>query len=107
MAASAATTLNPKADVARRGQALQLNINAALGLQDVLKTNLGPKGTIKMCRPRTACAAKGPPVTHTGRRAGVVPYPATPLSRLVNGAGEIKTTKDGKVLLSEMVRAAL
>jgi len=48
MAAAAATTLNPKAEVARRGQALHLNINAALGLQDVLKTNLGPRGTIKM-----------------------------------------------------------
>lgn len=47
--ASAAIQLaNPKSEVARRGQALQLNINAALGLQDVLKTNLGPKGTIKM-----------------------------------------------------------
>jgi T-complex protein 1 subunit zeta len=39
---------NPKAEVARRGQALSLNVNAALGLQEVLKTNLGPKGTIKM-----------------------------------------------------------
>ncbi|KAJ3267027.1 T-complex protein 1 subunit zeta [Chytriomyces hyalinus] len=67
---SAAVQLaNPKAEVARRGQALQLNINAALGLQDVLKTNLGPKGTIKM---------------------------------LVGGAGDIKLTKDGKVLLTEM-----
>lgn len=40
--------LNAKSDVARRGHALQLNINAALGLQDVLKTNLGPSGTLKM-----------------------------------------------------------
>ncbi len=39
---------NPKAEVARRGQALEHNITAALGLQQVLKTNLGPKGTIKM-----------------------------------------------------------
>lgn len=39
---------NPNAEVARRGQALSININAALGLYDVLKTNLGPKGTIKM-----------------------------------------------------------
>ncbi|KAL2916180.1 T-complex protein 1 subunit zeta [Polyrhizophydium stewartii] len=39
---------NPKAEVARRGQALQLNINAALGLQEVVKSNLGPRGTIKM-----------------------------------------------------------
>ncbi|RKP13053.1 chaperonin Cpn60/TCP-1 family [Piptocephalis cylindrospora] len=60
---------NPNAEVARRGQALSLNINAAIGLQDVLKSNLGPKGTIKM---------------------------------LVDGANNIKITKDGKVLLSEM-----
>ncbi|KAI9009146.1 chaperonin Cpn60/TCP-1 family [Hyaloraphidium curvatum] len=69
MASAAVQLINPKAEVARRGQALQLNINAALGLQDVLKTNLGPRGTIKM---------------------------------LVSGAGDIKLTKDGKVLLSEM-----
>jgi T-complex protein 1 subunit zeta len=83
--------LNPKAEMIRRGQALQVcvsfslfplglffsltdpyqvNITAAQGLQDVLRTNLGPKGTIKM---------------------------------LVDGAGQIKLTKDGKVLLSEMV----
>ncbi|CAJ0845570.1 7613_t:CDS:10 [Entrophospora sp. SA101] len=55
--------------LARRGQALQINITGAIGLQDVLKSNLGPKGTIKM---------------------------------LVDGAGNIKITKDGKVLLSEM-----
>jgi T-complex protein 1 subunit zeta len=47
-----------------------VNITAAQGLQDVLRTNLGPKGTLKM---------------------------------LVDGAGQIKLTKDGKVLLSEMV----
>eukprot|EP00042_Codosiga_hollandica_P056453 m.813097 g.813097 ORF g.813097 m.813097 type:complete len:532 (-) comp59355_c0_seq2:104-1699(-) len=45
---SAITTLNPKAEVARAAAALHLNISAARGLQDVLKTNLGPKGTIKM-----------------------------------------------------------
>jgi len=28
--------------------ALFMNINAAKGLYDVMKTNLGPKGTIKM-----------------------------------------------------------
>jgi T-complex protein 1 subunit zeta len=39
--------------MARRGQALSLNVNAALGLQEVLKTNLGPKGTIKMFSPLT------------------------------------------------------
>ena len=40
--------LNPNADVARRGLALQVNLNAALGLQSVVKTNLGPRGTLKM-----------------------------------------------------------
>ncbi|KAI9263952.1 T-complex protein 1 zeta subunit [Helicostylum pulchrum] len=69
MASSALKMINPNSDVARRGQALQLNITAAIGLQDVLKSNLGPRGTIKM---------------------------------LVDGAGGIKLTKDGKVLLSEM-----
>ena len=46
-----------------------MNINAAKGLQEVLKSNLGPKGTIKM---------------------------------LVGGAGQVKLTKDGAVLLHEM-----
>ncbi|KAI7901196.1 T-complex protein 1 zeta subunit [Cokeromyces recurvatus] len=69
MSAAALKMINPNSDVARRGQALQLNITAAIGLQDVLKSNLGPRGTIKM---------------------------------LVDGAGAIKLTKDGKVLLSEM-----
>lgn len=68
--AAAVQSVNTRAEVARRGQALQLNINAALGLQDVLKTNLGPRGTIKM---------------------------------LVGGAGDVKLTKDGSVLLKEMV----
>ena len=48
MSSAAVQLANPKADVARRGQALQLNIQAATGLQSVLKSNLGPKGTIKM-----------------------------------------------------------
>ncbi|SPO04303.1 chaperonin complex component, TCP-1 zeta subunit (CCT6) [Cephalotrichum gorgonifer] len=66
---SAAQLLNPKAESRRRGEALQVNISAAEGLQDVLKSNLGPYGTIKM---------------------------------LVDGAGQIKLTKDGNVLLREM-----
>lgn len=61
---SAAQLLNPKAESRvrgrqeylgsvlsssqRRGEALKVNISAAEGLQDVLKSNLGPKGTIKM-----------------------------------------------------------
>lgn len=46
-----------------------MNVQAAKGLQAVLRTNLGPRGTLKM---------------------------------LVSGAGEVKLTKDGKVLLDEM-----
>lgn len=68
---SAVSLINPNSEVARRGQALQMNINGAVGLMEVVRSNLGPKGTIKM---------------------------------LVSGAGDIKLTKDGKVLLSEMVR---
>ena len=66
---SAVKVLNPKAEIARAAQALSVNITAARGLQDVLRTNLGPKGTMKM---------------------------------LVSGAGDIKITKDGNVLLHEM-----
>lgn len=61
--------VNPKAESLRRNQALAVNIQAAQGLQTVLASNLGPKGTVKM---------------------------------LVDGAGNIKLTKDGKVLLNEM-----
>ena len=50
-------------------QALLMNVSAAAGLKDVLKTNLGPRGTLKM---------------------------------LVGGAGDVKLTKDGSVLLHEM-----
>uniref|UniRef100_A0AAY4BTA5 Uncharacterized protein n=1 Tax=Denticeps clupeoides TaxID=299321 RepID=A0AAY4BTA5_9TELE len=66
---TAVQALNPKAEVARAQAALAVNISAARGLQDVLRTNLGPKGTLKM---------------------------------LVSGAGDIKLTKDGNVLLHEM-----
>lgn len=66
---SAVQVVNPNADVIGSGQALLTNISAAKGLQSILKTNLGPKGTMKM---------------------------------LVGGAGQIKLTKDGKVLLDEM-----
>ncbi|KAL1959788.1 hypothetical protein VTO42DRAFT_933 [Malbranchea cinnamomea] len=66
---SATQLLNPKAESRRRGEALRVNISAGEGLQEVLKSNLGPSGTIKM---------------------------------LVDGAGGIKLTKDGNVLLREM-----
>lgn len=45
---AAVKSLNPKAEVARAQAALAVNISAARGLQDVLRTNLGPKGTMKM-----------------------------------------------------------
>jgi T-complex protein 1 subunit zeta len=61
--------INSKAEVLKRFSALAMNINAAKGLQEVMKSNLGPRGTLKM---------------------------------LVGGAGQIKITKDGSVLLSEM-----
>ncbi|XP_070338880.1 T-complex protein 1 subunit zeta-2 isoform X4 [Equus asinus] len=68
-AMAAIKALNSRAEVARAQAALAVNISAARGLQDVLRTNLGPKGTMKM---------------------------------LVSGAGDIKLTKDGNVLLHEM-----
>lgn len=45
---AAIQALNPKAEIARAAAALQVNTSAAIGLQNVLKTNLGPKGTMKM-----------------------------------------------------------
>jgi len=48
MASGGAQTVNPNAEVLKKGIAHQMNINAARGLQDVLKSNLGPKGTLKM-----------------------------------------------------------
>eukprot|EP00475_Leptophrys_vorax_P037947 TRINITY_DN6607_c0_g1_i1.p1 TRINITY_DN6607_c0_g1~~TRINITY_DN6607_c0_g1_i1.p1 ORF type:complete len:547 (-),score=159.02 TRINITY_DN6607_c0_g1_i1:127-1767(-) len=45
---SSLNTLNADADVIDKNQALILNINAAKSLANILKTNLGPRGTIKM-----------------------------------------------------------
>ncbi|KAF1817675.1 T-complex protein 1 zeta subunit [Eremomyces bilateralis CBS 781.70] len=45
---SAAQLLNPKAESRRRGEALKVNISAGEGLQQVLSSNLGPLGTLKM-----------------------------------------------------------
>eukprot|EP00804_Cyclotella_cryptica_P015697 CCRYP_018920-RA/>CCRYP_018920-RA protein AED:0.22 eAED:0.22 QI:167/1/1/1/1/1/2/198/547 len=61
--------LSPNAEIVSAGAALSVNIAASSGLQNVLKSNLGPRGTLKM---------------------------------LVGGAGQIKLTKDGNVLLHEM-----
>ncbi|KAM3573297.1 hypothetical protein VYU27_004711 [Nannochloropsis oceanica] len=67
--AAATRLVNPSAEIVSKSQALLVNCSAAKGLQNVLKTNLGPRGTLKM---------------------------------LVGGAGQIKITKDGNVLLHEM-----
>jgi T-complex protein 1 subunit zeta len=40
--------VNPDAEVVAKSQALLVNVGAAKGLQGVLKTNLGPRGTLKM-----------------------------------------------------------
>lgn len=40
--------INPNAISNKGSVALSMNISAARGLQDVLKSNLGPRGTIKM-----------------------------------------------------------
>lgn len=66
---AAISLLNPKAEFARAAAALGMNISGAKGIQDIMRTNLGPKGTMKM---------------------------------LVSGAGDIKITKDGNVLLHLM-----
>jgi len=94
-------TLNPNAETMGKSAALFMNINAAKGLHEVMKTNFGPKGTIKMlvggaggrilllmtfsslyaCSTFTTCLL--------GPRAAVA-------------AADIKLTKDGNVLLREM-----
>ena len=40
--------INPGGKQARKASALDINMIAARGLQEVLKTNLGPRGTMKM-----------------------------------------------------------
>lgn len=60
----------------RRGEALKVNISAGEGLQDVLKSNLGPSGTIKMY------------VAADGHWGGVMIL--TDSSRLVDGAGGVR-----------------
>jgi len=47
--ASALKMVNPNADAAsKKGQALQINSGAAKGLAEVLRSNIGPTGTMKM-----------------------------------------------------------
>ena len=61
--------INPNAEIVSKTQARAVNVAAGVGLMNVLKSNLGPRGTLKL---------------------------------LVGGAGQLKLTKDGLVLLKEM-----
>lgn len=61
--------LNPNAEIVSKTQARAVNVAAGVGLMNVLKSNLGPRGTLKL---------------------------------LVGGAGQLKLTKDGLILLKEM-----
>ena len=45
---SAASVLNPNNELARKLHALLFNITAAKGLQGIVSSNLGPRGTLKM-----------------------------------------------------------
>jgi chaperonin GroEL (HSP60 family) len=45
---SAVQYLNHGAEVVRKTEALAISISAAKGMQEVLKSCLGPKGTMKM-----------------------------------------------------------
>eukprot|EP01052_Picozoa_sp_SAG31_P081736 SAG31_NODE_41678_length_275_cov_0.579545_1_plen_46_part_10 len=46
MAMNNINTVNPNAELVSRGHALSMNIASAKGLQGVVKSNLGPKGTL-------------------------------------------------------------
>jgi T-complex protein 1 subunit zeta len=61
--------INPNAEIVSKTQARAVNVAAGVGLLNVIKSNLGPRGTLKL---------------------------------LVGGAGQLKLTKDGMVLLKEM-----
>lgn len=42
------TVVNSKADVLKATAALSVNCSAARSLQEIMKSNLGPRGTLKM-----------------------------------------------------------
>ncbi len=100
-----------------RSAALFMNINAAKGLRDVMKTNLGPKGTIKMLvggsggENAWATAVRirflAPSSFEHACRCGVGGYPLhdcapAPPQNWCMCHADIKLTKDGNVLLREM-----
>ena len=47
-ARSGVELINPQAERVRRAQALAVNTAGSIGLANVVKSNLGPRGTIKM-----------------------------------------------------------
>lgn len=95
--------INPKAESVRRAAALQVcvhsslrtmiydvlqvNTNGAMGLANVVKSNLGMQCRLQERHVLITISSTGPRGT---------------LKMLVDGSGQIKMTKDGKVLLSEM-----
>jgi chaperonin GroEL (HSP60 family) len=122
---SSVKTLNSKAEVMGRGAALFMNINAAKGLHDVMRSNLGPKGTIKMLVGGSggACESNlGVSIIFTPSwklcwllLKKPVTNGCSPLKRLHHTLSsvckliwyprvypDIKLTKDGNVLLREM-----
>lgn len=118
---SAASVLNPNNELARKLHALLFNITAAKGLQGIVTSNLGPRGTLKMCvtdqfvlqRVEWANLA-----TPSGSEAPLSPTKEECISnlmllcsmwryRLVSAGGDIKITKDGQILLKEVVRRFL
>lgn len=48
MATKGTNLVNPSAEIVATSQCLMVNVAAARGLQGVLKSNLGPRGTLKM-----------------------------------------------------------
>ncbi len=111
--------MNPNAETMGKSAALFMNINAAKGLHEVMKTNFGPKGTIKML----VGGAGGkhiawiiPDDLHQGwagpmqllRRTSTHPLASPPPPAVVLlpcypvCLADIKLTKDGNVLLREM-----
>jgi T-complex protein 1 subunit zeta len=113
MGSTGVQRLNANADVMGSKAALFMNINAAGGLMDVMKTNLGPRGTIKMLvsgsgdikltkvrwlRKRAACAQRRWwRCVRVARAECVAALPC--VARCVARAA---VAQDGNVLLREM-----
>lgn len=121
---SAASVLNPNNELARKLHALLYNITAAKGLQGIVSSNLGPRGTLKMYEiPKhelLVCIATFWPFADSSVTSECAPaliVVATIINistlafsspiRLVSPGGDIKITKDGQILLKEVVRDEL